>query len=633
MARILLAILICVPLALAAQQPAAPAAAPPAQAPPTLDQFAEVHKQLFARPDDPATAAGRFTDETARVVGTAKAPSGPVERRTLIDRFVFEKMERDEVPHAGLSSDAEFLRRVYLDATGLLPSAAAVRTFLASDNPQKRDAVIDSLIGSEEFAEQWAWFYGDLFRLNSYAGTGRHAFQYWNKQWLTVDRPYNEVVRDLIVPAAKSHSSIPNLGFFGRIARSAAYKDRMATDPDNYGAMSNRLDGIDEGTVEIGRLFLGINLECISCHNGARHLEPVNLYLAQRTRKQFFEQAAFLGRMRMIFPWQVTEDEIIDDYGKGYNTGNDAPFFTRSESKFPRPRGEFEPTFILTGERADPAKNPRAELARMLTSDPQFSRATVNLIWGKLMTVGFVEPYDGFDLSRQDPKAPPPAPWGVQPSHPELLDALAADFVSHGYSMHHLMKTIMKSSAYQLSSTFPGEWKDSYTPYYARKLSRVMTGPEIADAIAQATNRPYALQYGGVEAKRVKQLTDPGDLGRRSGGDLPVMMASFFQSSRLSPPSAGNKATTMQAMLMMRSTLVNERVLGEKGSLVQELVESSVSSDRLVDELYLSTLSRFPTPAERAAAGKAFGLAANRKTGAENLQWALLNGIEFILNH
>src|SRR5262249_19740746 len=163
--------------------------------------------------------------------------------------------------------------------------------------------------------------------------------------------------------------------------------------------------------------------------DGAGHLEPVNLYLSERTRKEFSQQAAFFGKLRLVGIYNSDPvDNIIDNEGKGYDTGHDAPFFTQSESKFPRTGEAYQPAFILTGERPKPGADPRFELARMITSHPQFARATVNLIWSKLMTVGFVEPWDGFDLQRQDPKKAPPKPWTVQPTNPELLEALAEDF-------------------------------------------------------------------------------------------------------------------------------------------------------------------------------------------------------------
>src|SRR5207249_2013183 len=141
---------------------------------------------------------------------------GPLPRKNFIDEFILGRIERDGIPRAGLSSDEEFLRRATLDATGLLPAADQVRAFIANKDPNKRDKLIDSLIGTEEFAEQWAWFYGDLFRLMNYAGASKNAFQYWNKEWLKVDRPYNEVVTDMLTASSKSHSSVPQLAFLGR---------------------------------------------------------------------------------------------------------------------------------------------------------------------------------------------------------------------------------------------------------------------------------------------------------------------------------------------------------------------------------------------------------------------------------
>jgi hypothetical protein len=615
-----------------AQTPQQPKTSQPA---PTIDDFGQIHKDALSPKTDTASEAGRFTDEIAKSLPGGANGNEVLPHKNFIDDYILGRIERDRIPHAGLSTDEEFLRRVYLDATGMLPAAEEVRKFTADKDPQKRDKVIDSLIGTEQFAEQWAWFFGALFRLNNYSGDNKDAFQYWNKEWLRVDRPYNDVLRDLLTPSSKNHASIPSLAFFGRVARNAAYKDRLATDPDNYGALSNRLDGIDEATVEIGRIFLGMNLECISCHNGAGHLDAINMYLAKRNRSDFAQQAAFLGRLTFVFEWQYTENEVIDGEGKGYDTGNDAPYFTKSESKFPRTGKAYEPVFILTGEHARPDADPRAELARMIAAHPQFSRATVNLIWSKLMTVGFVEPYDGFDLARLDPKQTLPKPWAIQPANPELLEALANDFRSNNYSMHHLMKTIMKSTSYQLASSFPAEWKESYTSYYPRKFVRVMTGPEVVDTIAQATARPYTLPFSGIEVERVKQVTDLGDLGgrRKGNADMNTMMTSFFEGNRYTPSAAGNKATIMQAILMMRSGLVNERVLAENGSRVQKLIDSGKSNDEIIEELYLSTLSRRPTEPERKAAIHAFEFEKNRKIGVENLQWALLNGIEFVLNH
>ena len=604
-----------------------------------IDQYEEAHRGIFTQAPDKAKEAGRFTDQVSKAL-IANGVPGKLPRKNFIDEYIFGKMEKEGIPYSGLSSDEEFVRRVYLDATGLLPSPDQVREFLASTDAAKRDQLIDSLVGTEEFAEQWAWFYGDLFRNNGRSGYGKNAFHYWLKEWLMTDRPYNDMVADLITPATKSHSTVPSLAFMGRVAGNNV-KSRIPTDPDNYFIM-NRLDTVDEFSVELSRVFLGINTDCFSCHDGAGHLETINLYLTDRTREEFYSQSAFFGKTRVITFWDdrsknvVDFDYVMDNDGAGYNTDNDAPFFTGSESRFPRAGGVKQPAFFLTGEKARPGANPRAELARMLTGHPQFNRATANLIWGRLMTVGFVEPYDSFDLKRLDPMNPPPKPWTLQTIHIDLLNALGEDFKKNNYSLHNLIKTIMKSNAYQLSSTYDGEWKDSYSQYYARHLVRVMTGPEVIDALMTATERPAALNLAGVPVSRVKSLTGPGDVGggRRGAGEgseISGIMQSFFQTNRFTPVAIGNKASTLQAMLLMSSKVVNDRVAAEKDSRVQKLVDSTKSNEEVIDELFLASVARYPNPAEKQVALRE--LSRDRRIGAEDIQWALLNGIEFVLNH
>ncbi|MBI4471417.1 MAG: DUF1549 domain-containing protein, partial [Acidobacteria bacterium] len=453
-------------LSLAAQKPVQQTQPPKPAPPPKMDAVEEAHRGVFAGQPAAGAEAARMSNAVAGSLPPG-APVGPVPRRNFIDESIFSRIERDKIPHAGLTTDAEFIRRVYLDASGELPTAGAVREFVVSADPNKRDKLIDSLIGAEEFTEAWAWFYGDLFRLGSDTGYGRNAFQFWNKEWLRIDRPYNEVVYDLLTPSAKSHSAIPALGLVGR---NNIGLNNLPKNPDDF-SVTNRLDVIDDLTIDIARLFLGMNISCVSCHDGAGHLEPVNLYLSERTREEFHSQAAFFGKFRSLTYWSDrakntgNDDQVIDDLAPGYNTAKDAPFVTPSDNRFPRDGRTYEPAFLLTGEKPKPGANPRAELARMLTSHIQFSRATVNMIWGKLMTVAFVEPFDGFDLARLDPKNPPPKPWSLQPTNAELLDALAKDFQKNNYSVHHLIKTIMKSSAYQLSAKYPSEWKDSLIPY------------------------------------------------------------------------------------------------------------------------------------------------------------------------
>ncbi len=611
---------------------------PATQAPPAMnqDQFDKAHEGIFSTQPSKAKEASRLTSEVAKSL-PGKAATAAIPHKNFVDDQIFGLIEKDRIPHSPLSTDDEFLRRAYLDATGLLPTPDKVREFVADKDPQKRDKLIDSLIGTDEFADQWAWFWGDLFR------TREAQFHYFTRQWLKVDRPYNEVFSDIVTSNAKSHIMIPALGFY----RGASYNATRApspTDADNY-YLFNRLDFIDEVSVDVGRIFLGINMDCFSCHDGAGHADSINLFLASKTRKDFHQQAAFFGNLRRIAGYSdrvlnVSDgNSIMDDDGPGYTTGNDAPFHTQADNRFPRNGQTYQPAFILTGEKPKPDENPRKALARIVPSHIQFSRATANLIWGKLMVVGFVEPYDAFDLLRIDPKSPPPKPWSIQPTNPALLNALAEDFKAHNYSIHHLIQTIMKSNAYQLSTQFDGEWKDDYTPYYARRFVRVLTGPEAADVIAQATDRPYRLALLGQNVSTIKQLAGPNQVGgRRPTADGPsegvaitALMQAFFQSTRETPAYAGNKASPVQAMLMMASPVVNNRVKGEGSTRVAKLLNSGKSDDDLVQELFLASLSRLPTADEVRVAREL--MTPDRKKGAENVEWSLLNSAEFLLNH
>ena len=587
----------------------------------TTDRIEAAHDDLRGATRDAAKEAARLTEAVAR---PANPRAARVPRRNFIDRIIFERIEKDRIPHAGLSTDEEFVRRAYMDAIGLPPSADDVRGFVADTRRDKRDRLIDALIARDEFAEQWAWYWGDLLRMSNEAGPGAAAFHYWLKEQLRVNRPYDELVHDVLTPSAKIHATIPSLAIIGR---SNQLKSRFVESPDDY-RISNRLDHVDALTIDISRVFLGLNTSCISCHNGARHLEEVNGYLAERTRDEFFRMAAFFGRTRLIGNWNdksknVDRDLQVDDLGKGYDAGDDAPFLTLAESQFPRPKRVYEPAFLLTGERPRPGHDPRAELARMITSHPQFARATVNLIWGRLMTVAFVEPFDAFDLSRLTPA-------NSQPTNLALLEALAADFRATGYRLQDTIKTVMKSSAYQLSARFPGEWNDRYLDYYARHYVRVMTGPEVIDTLATVTGVPMRFTQGGEPVALVKRLSAPTDIGR-SGESLPVdaLMQSFFQSNRRTPAQTGNRPSTLQALLMMQSTVVNNRVRIDAKGRLAELVGSARTDGELVDEIYLTTLARRPSGHEAQVALQAVQV--DRASGAENLLWALLNSPEFLV--
>jgi len=581
-----------------------------------MDQVDKAHRSIFQPPPSKPKIVGEVT---SKVAGSAPRRAGPkAERRNYIDQHIFGRMEREGIPYAAMAGDEEFLRRAYLDATGRIPSPDDILSFTASKNPTKRDELIDRLVNSDAFVDRWTFYFEDLFRAGGRMGSGLNLFHYWVREWLKLDRPYNEVATELLTGGGKTSFSVPGALYFARDFVKA--KDDPEA-PDAHDLV-NISDTIDEFTVTYGKVFLGVNLACISCHDGKNHLEKVNLFLAGKTREQFFQQASFFGKTRQIMNWedgyQANTEYTVDDVAAGYDT--------KAESivRVPRTGGSNQPHFLLTGEAARAGVNSRDELARLMTNHIQFSRAFTNRIWGELMGFGIVEPVDEFDLARYDPKNPPPSPWTLQPSNPELLDAMAVDFRDHNYSFKNFIRTVMKSSAYQLSSQFEGEWQEAYVPYYARKYVRMLSAAELHDAITMATARPAT--GSKAKGKTVMEMPDPKQAGAEAGSFLKV----FGQSNRDDMPKK-TPPSSLQAMLLMQSKLVTQRVLAKDNSRIEQLVKNFTDDRQLIDRIYLATVSRKPSEAELAVGLKA--LAPDRKRGAENLQWALINSPEFIFSY
>src|SRR5262245_43136151 len=205
---------------------------------------------------------------------------------------------------------------------------------------------------------------------------------------------------------------------------------------------------------------------------------------------------------------------------------------------------------------------------------------------------------------------------------------MAEDFRANNFSIQHVVKTIMKSNAYQLSTSFEGEWKDAYIAYHARKFARILTGPEAADVVAEATDVPLRGQQFGKTLRYVKEFTTPSSSGR----DVGSFMAAYYQGGREMPPIEKTMATPLQAMMMMASPVVTQRVAADKETRVARLVKSGKSDEEIVQELFLASVSRIPAADEMEVAKRVL-TEKGRQVGAEHIQWALLNTPEFLLNH
>lgn len=582
------------------------------------DEIDAAHRALFQPPTDSKKSTAAITSQVAAKL-PARDGGASVPVRNYIDEHIFGRMRRDGVPHARLASDEEFARRAWLDATGRIPPYDQLQEFLADGAADKREKLVDRLLASNGFIDKWTYYFEDLFRAGGRMGYGLNLFHYWLREWLRLDRPYNEVASDLLTGGGKTSFSVPGGLYFARDFVKA--KD----DPESPDGMDlvNIPDTVDEFTVTYSKVFLGINLACISCHDGKNHLEKVNVFLVGKKREDFFRQAGFFGKTRQIMNWengyQANTEYTVDDEAPGYDT--------KAESivRVARTGGSSKPRFILTGEEPRAGEHERDELARMLTGHIQFSRAFANRIWGELMGFGIVEPVDDFDLARYDRNNLPEG-WKLQPSNPELLDAMARDFQKNNYSFKKLLRRIMTSSAYQLSSRFDGEWKEEYTPYYARKYVRMLSAAELHDAVALATNKPAAFASGTDKVPMVQQMSEP----KKADKEVQGFMKVFGQSNRDDMPKK-TPPSSLQAMLLMQSKIVTDRVLALGGTRVEALLKETSTNEDLAERLFLSTISRRPTGEERTVALKA--LEKDRRRGAENLQWALINSPEFIFNY
>ena len=579
---------------------------------------------------EPTAVRASQSDPTDQVVpSTSQTSIRPVPIRNYIDRYIFDKMARDHVPSAGLTTDADFFRRITLDLTGRLPEPDQIRLFLQDDHPAKRERAIDAILTTPylkrlvhdefPFVDRWTYFFGDLFRSGSaQLGKGRNLFRDYLYMALLMNVPYDEVVRELLTAKARSNW----------LDAPANFLVRDHVDDDNSPTRVNNEDTADESAITSTKLFLGVNLECVSCHDGRGHLEKINLGLSKIKRDQIWRQAGFFGKMRIGRPFAIGQEFYLTDNGSGYD------YKAPSVMRIQRYKADTSPEFLLSGERPREGESWRESYARMLTSNPQFARTTVNLIWAEMFGVGIVDPPFEFDLARQDPANPPPAPWTIQPTHPELLDALAKDFIAHKYDLRHIIRLIANSSAYQLSAHYDGEWKPSYASYFARRFVRRMPAEVVCDAISQATGSFTTINVAdaGVKVKYVTQARSPEDLGGKDLQPMRDLLVSFGQSNR----DKGEKdpgGNMIQASVLLNGQFVKDRIRMQEGGRLWKLQhhDPAFSAEQITDEMFLAFLARLPRPAEKWLAVRL--LDARKSEALEDLAWSLINKVEFIHNY
>lgn len=566
-------------------------------------------------------------------------PPQDIPRKNFIDNILFDRMQRDSIQSAPVSTDEEFVRRVYLDLTGRIPAAADVTALVADKSATKREALIDKLIGSPEYVDKWTMFFGDLFKNNArsvnvqrYSG-GRDAFYNYIKDAISKNKPYNQVATEMI--AGNGDNFVD-----GQVNHVVG-----GTVP-----MGPAQDTMDGTAVNTASMFLGINaLDCLLCHDGAGHLDAVNLWGSQKTRLDAWGMSAYFARVRrqpQVLSQQPNYRKFIvselpaGEYQLNTNFGN------RQNRDPINGQTVVQPKYILGAGTANAGENRRQTLARLLTADKQFARAAVNYVWEKLMVEALVSPSNAFDPARLDPKATLPAEWTLQPANAELLDALADEFIKQNYDLRKLIALIAKSSGYQLSSQYPGTWSLALVPYYARKYVRRMDAEEIHDAIVKATGVKVTSNVGGqiIDGYQLRDtLNQPTwtvnwamqlpDTVEPRGNAIAGFLNSFIRGDRDVKPRS-LEPSIQQALNLMNNTFVLNRIhQTNAGSLVARLLaDTTLTNQQIVTQLYLSTLSRNPAQTELDALLPLFS-SQTKRDATEGIQWALLNKMDFIFNY
>jgi hypothetical protein len=293
-----------------------------------------------------------------------------------------------------------------------------------------------------------------------------------------------------------------------------------------------------------------------------------------------------------------------------------------------------EPTFLLTGETPR-SGNWRQEYGRILTADRQFARATVNHLWAYFFGHGIVDPPEAWDFERTDPKRPPPGDWPLQNSHPELLEDLADAFIQNGYRLKPLIRLLVSTEAYQLSSKYEGQWKPAFVKYFARHEARRLTAEEIYDSLITATRTEQPMVVFGIPrvlryANQLPDPTEPSTDSRIVDFMNNLGRGNWLTIDRSSEPTILGLLYSMNDAQNVYRTMGNASAAISSRNRVLDIDSSATDDDEAVRRLFLATLSRFPNEEELAVTRK-YRVGA-RAQWLSDLQWALVNKLDFIFN-
>ncbi len=543
-----------------------------------LDVVAVVNETALVTANEPtgeAAIMSRYMGQVAvcriiRPQGASLVSLPDFVPKNFVDTLAAEKWKKLGIIPSAPCDDATFMRRVTVDLCGRLPTVEEARQFLGNDKSDKRDMLVERLLASSDYPAYFALKWGSILRNSSLAGADRasYAFHNWLKDMIARNRPYDEMVRG-VVAASGEWPDAPAINWFWQ----------------------SRDDQLHQVTADTAQVFLGLRLQCAKCHH-----HPYERW----SQDDYYGLAGFFTRLgRKSF-------------------GEPPPYFTSPNitinENHPITGKPIEPKY-LDGEvvKFAPEEDPRHALVDWMAKpeNPLFSRALVNRLWGHFFGRGIVQEID--DLRETNP-----------PSNPELLDGLAREFRDHKFDMKHVIRLIVKSQTYQLSSEPTDNNRNdqqNFARYYARRIPA-----EVAyDAVEQATGFHSAFGNMSAEARAV-------DLPHERFGSY--FLDTFDRPKRVSGCECerSTSATLSQVLLLANSDEIEQK-LQNPTARIAKMVEAKRSTHQIVQELYLATFCRFPKPQEVFVAAGYIDRDPDPRKGTEDVLWSLLNSREFLFNH
>lgn len=529
----------------------------------------------------------RFQDKTA--VFNASVPLGaPVKHlpptKNFIDQLVFANLKQISVPPSPVCDDTTFLRRVSLDIAGRLPTVAEAEAFLASTDPAKRDKLVDALLASPDYADFFANKWTALLKNKRDAAndiTANFAFHSWVRDSLLANKPYDQLVRQLLA-ATGTIADNPPVAWYKRVKQPT------------------------EQLEDVAQLFLGVRMQCAQCHH-----HPFERW----SQHDYYSMSAFFSQIGRKPTATAGEDVIFHKRGVAQTENK--------KTKLPvKPAGLGDPTLDIP-----PDEDPRLRLADWMgnKANPFFAKSLVNRYWKHFFKRGLIEPED--DIRDTNP-----------PSNPELLDALAKHFVESGFDLKAVVRVIAQSSTYQLSATpnqHNGVDRQNFSHFYPRRMQAEV----LLDSIDQFTGAKtdFADLPAGTRA-----IALPDNSYNRGSAFLKVFGrpegASVCECERAS------SASLAQSLHLMNAGDVKAK-LTTSGGRAERLAKADKPEAQKIRELYLAAFAREPQSHEQAvaeeylarpredAAGKPLPPEQSRRIAYEDLLWALINTKEFLYNH